>query len=1229
MGTYGEWEAYMGKKGIRSVIILFQAFMLLLGALLFATIGSSTAAALTGEGALQAPETLVDLQTADDAQLGYWAESLNAFDGRKFDYITAEKNQGGLGICWAFAAIGAMEANILRDGVDPEVDRMSLDLDEIIAAYARFNREGENDPLNLTTNDTYTSDDWRGSGGFAHEAFMSMSQGFSPDQQTIDNQGANDWYIKQAITQSKYFVQGFKQIDHNNEAIKRAILEYGAVTMEYKAPDATYQQYVYHEGNSLGHASLIVGWDDSVSSTLFRPDHPASDGAWIVKNSWGSGGERVNGTYCFYLSYDAHMSDNLYVVDMGLRDDYQNIYYYDGHITDNSNRTYADAYGAIYQAKLSSAAKKEQLTAVSFGLTSTKSTVDIEIYKLDSANLISVNDEINRPDSGRLVGRKEKVYFEDDGFYTVDLDEPIDLEQGEIFSIVISGKDANGSYISPMVAFDNSESVNDMTYSRYEGQWTSFKGYKNSYADNSPGSCVRLRGITNLAPRDYPLDSDLQYARIDLESSFVYYEKDKVQKPAITVYFDDHILKEDEDYSVDYVNNSKPGIATVTVTGMNYYSGVRTLEFEIAKPKTPPGAVSLIEVYSDITRLRQVPLPRDWKWNEGDITLANGDSGFGYSAIYIGDDADCYQKKTQSVHIFRHTESRPATFDISEAVVAVEGKYVYTYTGSAIVPKLRVFVKGHELNINDDYTLEYSGNINAGKATIIVKGCGTYTGQASKEFEIKKAQWPSERPNYTIDVGEDVTDINQISLNCSGWSWRVQHQEIAGDETKAIAVYIGQGLNNYINTKMDITIVRRAQSEEKDIASIDRLELSQTEYEYSGDACAPDIIAKDGNYSLVKGRDFVVTYLENVNVGNAKAIVRGINNYSGTKTLYFAIKRADVQGFSVSQAGWIYGETAPEPSVEGQIDGAKITYTYSDREDGNFIEAKPTNAGTYWIKAEMEQSQNYNAAMATARFVIEKATQPKQMPNSVIYIERKTETLQSVALAVGWQWEEPQTRIEAETTFAWAVYSDRENYEVYRIEIAVTKEAPMAAAGLSVYLEAENFVYDGAEKTPRIIAMDGESELILGADYDVGYSNNKFAGQGKAIVTFKNDYQGTRELVFLIAQAERPSVDTTIRCANVAKLKDIPLPSGFYWEDEDMEILGNRFTAKAVYRGEDASSYKTTEILFEIFLEDEGQQQPEPKHKNLIWLAIALPAAALIVGAGCAIAIRRRKKQRR
>ncbi len=961
----------MTRKRILSFVVFLQTLLLALGvSFLFTNRPTQVVLAEPSqeEVSSEAPQDLEALQTASSAQLDAWV-NLSSFDGRLYNYITPERNQGGLGICWAYAAMGAVEANILRDNVDPTVNKDTLDLDEVVAAYVRYNRDGENDPLYLTTNDTYSEENWRARGGHADDAFMAMSQGFSPVDQAIMSDSAYDWYIKQKVSQSKYFVKGFKQVNHTADAIKRAILEYGSVTMEYKAPQTTTQKYLYYEdGTSLGHASLIIGWDDSIKKGLFWPQQPSTDGAWIVKNSWGPNNNDVNGTDCLYLSYESYLSRNFYVVEMGLREDYQNIYYYDGQISSDVNQYYSEAHGAIYEAKLSSTTEQEQLTAVSFGVRNENVTANIKVFELDNINQGNVNDPVNIPDSGKLLAEKSNVYLKDDGFYTIDLDQPINLEQGEYFSIVISGQDASGQPLFPVCAVDYGDSVNDMTYRKYNGVWTSLKSVRGPYADSGTGECVRLRAITNIVPRETSVKNDLKYARVELSSRFIYYDRDASVVPEITVAFGNNVLLEDEDYTVDFSQNINPGQATVKITGINQYCGERIETFEVAKPKYPPGVITeTIEVYNNITRLSQIPLPEGWEWQDN-VEIKTGLSDFSYQLKYIGKDANFYQTITSSVHIYKYNTIQPAELDISPATITIEGKY--SYTGSQIVPKVQVICKGHLLNEGEDYNLSCLSNTNVGTATVIVSGVGQYTGQATKEFQIKKAQWPANRPKSTIKVSADITNINKIPLDCDGWSWATQSQEIVGDNFQATAIYVSSDSANYVNTKMTITIIRETLGEKKDIGLAD-IKLAETSFVYDGQDKMPNVIASYETITLIKGNDFNVEYFNNKSAGQAIATVSGINNFTGSKILYFTIEKAERKNFEVSLSNWTYGYSIlPEPNVQGQEEQAEITYLYSAEANGNFTQVKPSNAGEFWILARIEPSKNYNGAEAKSKFKI-------------------------------------------------------------------------------------------------------------------------------------------------------------------------------------------------------------------------------------------------------------------
>lgn len=62
-----------------------------------------------------------------------------------------------------------------------------------------------------------------------------------------------------------------------------------------------------------------------------------------------------------------------------------------------------------------------------------------------------------------------------------------------------------------------------------------------------------------------------------------------------------------------------------------------------------------------------------------------------------------------------------------------------TYTGSQITPGAEVMFDGNKLTANVDYTTSYENNVNAGTATVVVRGTGNFTGEKRATFEIIQA----------------------------------------------------------------------------------------------------------------------------------------------------------------------------------------------------------------------------------------------------------------------------------------------------------------------------------------------------------------------------------------------------------------------------------------------------------------------------------------------------------
>ena len=112
-----------------------------------------------------------------------------------------------------------------------------------------------------------------------------------------------------------------------------------------------------------------------------------------------------------------------------------------------------------------------------------------------------------------------------------------------------------------------------------------------------------------------------------------------------------------------------------------------------------------------------------------------------------------------------------------------------------------------------------------------------------------------------------------------------------------------------------------------------------------------------------------------VNAGEYKvvAIVAEDTNYkSASAEKIFHISQANnAWKEELSIIGWTYGEQENVPNASAQF--GTVTYSYCDSENGIYSEQVPTQAGTYWVKAVIEESNNYAGLEAKVPFEIAQA----------------------------------------------------------------------------------------------------------------------------------------------------------------------------------------------------------------------------------------------------------------
>ena len=404
----------------------------------------------------------------------------------------------------------------------------------------------------------------------------------------------------------------------------------GAYTQSDEGVKNMYNQYT-DEALQMNHGVCIVGWDDNYDRNKFKKQAPGN-GAWIVKNSWGStkdavkdslgnvvgkrpyGAKDKDGNYTgfFYLSYYDKTIQQSETMEFSSNLGSEGVFaalQHDYLPSNNGFYTLPASNDVMSSANIfSSDDQRINVKSVSTRTAEANMRVTFAIYEL--------NDNASRPDDGKLLFRTSQN-FEYGGFHRYDLDQPVTVEKNKKFSVISTSSviESSGNRLystsaarsASQAAVDNARSqgykisvygesvVNKgESYVYRNGAWQDWAEYLEALPaddfakENLPTAerYIEACPIDNFSIKAYvepAAETKTDIAKASVTVAKASYNNGKSVKPKVAVKLGGKTLKRGTDYTVSYLNNKNAGTGLVVIKGKGSYTGSVEKKFTISK----------------------------------------------------------------------------------------------------------------------------------------------------------------------------------------------------------------------------------------------------------------------------------------------------------------------------------------------------------------------------------------------------------------------------------------------------------------------------------------------------------------------------------------------------------------------------------------------------------------------------------------------------------------------
>lgn len=460
------------------------------------------------------------------------------------------------------------------------------------------------------------------------------------------------------------------------------------------------------------------------------------------------------------------------------------------------------------------------------------------------------------------------------------------------------------------------------------------------------------------------------------------------------------------------------------------------------------------------------------------------------------------------------------------------------YTGTPLMPEPSVTYKGTSLIKDVDYIVSYEDNTDGGMAAVLITGQGNFTGTVKAMFEVilpEEQRKPingataakiSDRSYTGAGIEPKVELYDGEKLLCEYKDYKLTYFDNIEAGRAAVIVH---GIGGYTGITSVPFVIKQRMLNETDV-TIEPI-ADQT---FMGTAVKPQVVVKAEGNTLKAGRDYTVSYANNVKVTSAKAAtvtIKGKGSCKGNRKVSFIILPASLdvtqnEDLSINVADAAYNKGKAVKAAVTITDGSyqlKVNrdYTLSYQNNTQVSEADGVKAPTVTITGK----GNYAGSMTTRNFRIYKSVMSK-IKVSKIAAQTYTGTRIKPQVAVTLNNQTLQENVHYMVSYGTNINAGKG--EVYitgkgtyggtkKVTFTIKKKPLSDGVILS---PIESAVYTGNVQTPSVTAYDGKKLLREDRDYTVKYTNNKNAGSAaKATLTGRGNYSGKISGTFLITPA--------------------------------------------------------------------------------------------------------------